>query len=165
MCLIFTLLSSSSLFGAQQKNNEGIAFKHLTKKIQQKGFCELKYNPEKSAALVSVDCGSVVYISFKTRKVFPIVNNLPNVFITWLSNDIAHIQSPCGTGCSNSIIFAAPGTILTCPVHEYRIKNINENEPPDYYNNTPLSINVKKRVYTCYGENNKIRSYSLKASK
>ncbi len=161
MCPIFILLGSNNLLGAQQKNNQNRLFERLSEKIQQKKYCAMEVNPSKSAALVSVDCGSVDYINFKTKQVYVIASGLPNLFITWLSNDIAHIQSPCGTGCSNSMIFAAPKTVLTCPIHEYRIKNLNENEPPDYYNNTPLLINPKKRVYACYNEKNEVHTYSL----
>ena len=155
------MLSSNKIFAHEQKNNKNISFEKLNQKIQKKDVCEIEYNPSKTAAIVNIDCGSAYYINFKTQKIYTIVDHAPNVFPTWISDNIAHIESPCGTGCSKSIIFVAPAITVSCATHEYRIKNINQNEPPDYYNNTPLLIDPKKGLYVCYDEDNNIQVFPL----
>jgi len=74
----------------------------------------------------------------------------------WKSNTIVYIKGSCGTGCSQSVIFMAPSTNIVCPIHEYRIENLNPDEPPDFYNNDPLIIEPHKKMYVCYAEDNVI---------
>jgi hypothetical protein len=159
--LIFILLNSNEIFAYEQKNDPNISFEKLNLKIQKNDICEIKYNPSKTAAIVNIDCGSACYVNFKTQQTYTIVDHSPNIFTTWVSDSIAHIESPCGTGCSKSIIFVAPATIVLCATHEYRIKNLSQNEPPDYYNNTPLMIDPKKGIYVCYDEENNIQVFPL----
>lgn len=159
--LIFILLSSNEIFAYENKNDQSISFKNLNQKIQKNDICEIKYNSSKTAAIVNIDCGSAYYINFKTQQTYTIIDHAPNIFPAWVSDNIAHIESPCGTGCSKSIIFVAPATTVSCATHEYRIKNINQDEPPDYYNNTPLLIDPKKGLYVCYDEDNNIQVFPL----
>lgn len=161
MCLIFTLLSSNKIFANEQQNYHGISFEVLNQKIQKKDICEIEYNPSKTAAIVNIDCGSAYYINFKSQQTYSIIGHAPNVFPTWVSDTIAHLETPCGTGCSKSLIFIAPATTVSCSTHEYRIKNTNQNEPPDYYNNTPLLIDPKKGIYACYDDENNIQVFPL----
>lgn len=44
-------------------------------------------------------------------------------------------------------------------MHEYRIKNFSPDEPPDYYNNTPLLIDPQRKLYVCYDEENHIQVF------
>jgi len=152
------LLSSNKIFAYEYQN---ISFEKLNQKIQKNDICEIKYNPSKNAAIVNIDCGSAYYINFKTQQTYTIIDHAPNIFPTWVSDTIAHIQSPCGTGCSKSIIFVEPAITVSCATHEYRIKNINHNVPPDYYNNAPLLIDPKKGIYVCYDEDNNIQVFPL----
>lgn len=161
MCLIFILLSSNEIFAYEQNNSQNVSFEKLKEKIKADKICEIKYNPSKTAAIVNINCGSAYYINFKTQQIYAIIANSPNVFPTWISDTIAHIESPCGTGCSKSVIFIAPAIIVSCPMHEYRIKNLSQDEPPDYYNNTPLLIDSKKKLYVCYDEDNNIQVLPL----
>lgn len=107
MCLIFILLSSNEIFAYELKNNQNVSFEKLKEKIKANKICEIKYNSSKTAAIVNINCGSAYYINFKTHQTYTIIANLPNVFPTWMSDTVAHIESPCGTGCSKSIIFIA----------------------------------------------------------
>jgi hypothetical protein len=161
MCLIFISLNLNKCFACSTQSRQSISFKDISKKIQKNDICEIKYNLSKTAAIVNVDCGSAYYINFKTQQTYTIVNHWPNVFPTWISDTIAHIEGPCGTGCSKSIIFAAPATAVSCATHEYRIKNLVKNEPPDFYNNRPLLIDPKKRIYVCYDDENNIQVFPL----
>ncbi|HLB41235.1 MAG TPA: hypothetical protein VJN02_00020 [Gammaproteobacteria bacterium] len=161
VCLIFILLNLNESFAYSTQSKPSISFAELNKKIQKKDICEIKYNPSKTAAIVNVDCGSAYYINFKTQQTYMIINHWPNVFPAWISDTIAHIEGPCGTGCSKSIIFVAPATMVSCATHEYRVKNLTENEPPDFYNNRPLLIDPKKEIYVCYDDENNIQVFPL----
>ena len=110
---------------------------------------------------MSPDCGSAIYINFTTKSIYTIVDHWPNVGTKWLSETVAHVAGPCGTGCAQSIIFVAPATVVSCATHEYRIKNLSENLPPDFYNNTPLLIDPKRGIYVCYDDTNKIQVFPL----
>ena len=130
--------------------------------IHKKETCGVKYNPEKTAAIVNIDCGSAIYINFTTKQTYKIIDHWPNVFSPiWLNDTIARIDGPCGTGCSKSVIFIAPSTVVSCAEHEYRIENLDWNDPPDFRNNTPLLIDVKKGIYVCYDEANNIQAFPL----
>lgn len=144
-------------------NNNCFAFSFdaIKNKIQKKDICEIDYNPSKTAAIVNIDCGSAIYINFKTKTIQNIVKHWPNIFVNWKSEDIAYLRGPCGTGCSQSIIFIAPSTNITCPMHEYRIESLNLDEPPDFYNNNPLIIEPNKKIYVCYAENNVIQVFKM----
>ncbi|MHB1947599.1 MAG: hypothetical protein ACYCQI_05750 [Gammaproteobacteria bacterium] len=138
-----------------------ISFNDIQSKIMKKHICEIDYNPSKTAAIVNLDCGSAVYINFKTKNVHNIVNHWSNIFVTWKSDSIAHLKGPCGTGCSQSIIFIAPTTSIICPIHEYRIESVSQDEPPDFYNNDPLLIEPQKKIYVCYAEDNVIQVFHM----
>lgn len=152
-------LNESAAHPAPDMKN--ISFSELNKKIQQKLICEINYNPSKTAAIVSIDCGSAYYINFKTHQTYQIIEHWPNVFPKWVSETIAHLEGPCGTSCSKSLIFVAPATVIACATHEYRIKNLLQTEPPDFYNNRPLLIDPKKRIYVCYDDENNIQVFPL----
>lgn len=152
--LIFILLNLNNTCFA-------LTFKDIQEKIQKKDICQINYNPSKSAAIVNIDCGSAIYINFKTRQTHAIIHHWPNIFPEWLTDNIATITGPCGTGCSQSIIFMAPSTQISCPVHEYRIKNLSQNEPPDFYNNNPLLIDPHKQIYACYNKQNSIQIFRM----
>ncbi len=160
-CLIFILLNLNESFAHSSQKHSDISFAELNNKVQKSDICEIKYNPSKTAAIVNVDCGSAQYINFKTHQTYAIINHWPNVFPVWISNTIAHIEGPCGTGCSKSIIFVAPATTISCATHEYRIKKLVKNEPPDFYNNRPLLIDPKKGIYICYDDENNIQVFPL----
>lgn len=155
------MLSSNEIYAFEKQSNQNIPFEKLNKMIQKKDICEIKYNPSKTAAIVNIDCGSAYYINFETSQTYTIIDHWPNVFPTWVSDTVAHIEGPCGTGCSKSIIFVAPAIVISCTMHEYRIKNLSQNEPPDYYNNTPLLIDPEKELYVCYDEENNIQVFPL----
>lgn len=152
---------SNESFAKSTDGNHQISFDKLLKKIQKNDICEIRYNPSKTAAIVNTDCGSAIYINFEKKQTYTIIDHWPNIFPFWINNRIAHIEGPCGTGCSQSVIFVAPTTVISCAIHEYRIENLNPNEPPDYYNNTPLLIDPKKGIYVCYNEKGKIRIFPL----
>lgn len=160
-CLIFILLNLNEGFASSIQSKPSASFAELNKKIQEKDICEIKYNPSKTAAIVNIDCGSAHYINFKTQQTYTIINHWPNVFLAWISDTIAHIEGPCGTGCSKSIIFIAPETVVSCATHEYRMKSLNKNAPPDFYNNRPLLIDPKKEIYVCYDDENNIQVFPL----
>ena len=159
--LIFISLSLNESFAYSTQSKLSISFSELSKKIQKKDICEIKYNPSKTAAIVNIDCGSAYYINFKTQQTYTIVDHWPNIFPSWISDTVAHVEGPCGTGCSKSIIFVAPATVVSCATHEYRIKNLIQNEPPDFYNNRPLLIDPKKGIYVCYDDENNIQIFPL----
>jgi hypothetical protein len=139
----------------------GYSFKKIHEKILKNDICQIDYNPSKTAAIVNIDCGSAFYVNFKTQTVRRLVKHWPNVFPTWVSDDIANIQGPCGTGCSQSIIFVAPTTSIACPIHEYRIESLSQDEPPDFYNNDPLLIEPHKKIYVCYDETDVIHIFRM----
>lgn len=147
--------------GHTRKSVNRYSFAELTKKIKKNDLCEIQYNPSKSSAIVNLDCGSATYINFKTKQTYTIIDHWPNIFATWINDTIAHIEGPCGTGCSKSVIFVTPQTIVSCADHEYRIKNLLQNEPPDFYNNRPLLIDPKKNIYVCYDGENNIQVFPL----
>lgn len=133
----------------------------IHEKILKKDICQIDYNSSKTAAIVNIDCGSAYYVNFKTQTVHRIIKHWPNVFPTWVSDNIANINGPCGTGCSQSIIFVAPSTSIVCPIHEYRIESLSHDEPPDFYNNVPLLIDPHKKNYVCYGETDVIHIFHM----
>ncbi|MDR3491718.1 MAG: hypothetical protein P4M12_06700 [Gammaproteobacteria bacterium] len=150
----FTLLSlNESCFAS--------SFRDIQDRIQKKDICEIDYSPSKKAAIVNIDCGSAIYVNFKNKKIQNIIKHWPNVFVTWKSENIAHLRGPCGTGCEQSIIFIVPSTKIVCPTHEYRIESLNPNEPPDFYNNDPLLIDPYKKIYVCYAEDNVIQVFQM----
>lgn len=137
------------------------SFEEIHKKILEKDICQIDYNPSKTAAIVNVDCGSALYVNFKAQTVHRVVKHWPNIFPSWESDSIVKIKGPCGTGCSQSIIFMAPATRIVCPVHEYRIKNLSQYEPPDFYSNEPLLIDAYKKIYVCYAEADIIQVFRM----
>jgi len=139
----------------------GHSFDGIQEKIHKKTICRINYNFSKTAAIVNPSCGSAVYINFKTKQTKVIIKDWPDVFAMWKTNDIAHLKGSCGTGCSQSIIFMAPTTSISCPIHEYRFENLSENEPPDFYNNDPLFIEPHKKTYACYAEENVIQIFQM----
>lgn len=103
----------------------GFSFKEIHKKILKNDICQIDYNPSKTAAIVNTDCGSAFYVNFKTQTIHQIIQHWSNIFPAWKSDNIVNIEGPCGTGCSQSIIFIAPATNIVCPVHEYRIEHLS----------------------------------------
>jgi hypothetical protein len=163
---VFFIFISLSLINdcyakSQQSKGES-SFNELAKKIHNHTACGIEYNPSKTAAITNIDCGSAIYINFKTKQTFTITNHRPGfIFPAWVSNNIVTLESSCGTGCAKDIIFVAPKTIISCADHEYRIENLLKNEPPDFYNNRPLLVDPKKEIYICYDEGNNIRVLPL----
>jgi hypothetical protein len=137
------------------------SFNEIQDKIQKKTICEITYNFSKTAAIVNADCGSAIYINFKTKKIQNIIKHWPNVFANWKTDNIIYLQGSCGTGCSQSVIFMAPFTKIVCPVHEYRIESLSQDEPPDFYNNDPLLIEPDKKIYVCYAEGDVIQVFQM----
>lgn len=152
--LIFILLNLNEVCYAT-------SFKTIQDKIKKNDICEIDYNSFRTAAIVNIDCGSAIYINFKTKQTYTIVKHWPNVWSRWLTENLAHITGPCGTGCSQSIIFVAPATIISCPIHGYRITSLSPDEFPDFYNNNPLLIEPNKRIYVCYSSRNDIQVFKL----
>jgi hypothetical protein len=70
---------------------------------------------------------------------------------------VARLETSCGTGCANSLVFIAPNRTIACPMHGYRIQKLDPHTPPDYYDNKPLLIDPKRGLYVCYDENNAIQ--------
>lgn len=138
-------------------------FYKLIKKIHSHAICGIEYNSNKSAAIINDDCSSAIYINFHTKQTFTIAKNkLPNhIFPTWISNTIATVESSCGTGCANVIIFVAPSIALACSDYQYRIESLDDHEPPDYYNNRPLLIDPKRKLYVCYDNEENIQIFPL----
>ncbi len=160
--LAFILLSwISSCYAQAQSSNS--TFDKLVTKIHSHTVCGIKYNPSKTAAIVDEDCRSAVYINFKTQQTYAILDNKLAYHIspTWINNSIATIETSCGTGCVNVVIFVSPATVVSCADHEYRIKFLNEHVPPDYYHNRPLLIDPKKGIYVCYDEDKNIQVFPL----
>ncbi len=142
--------------------NENISYHHLVQQIQRGQNFGIQYNSPRSAAIVELLNGIVVYIDFNTRKTYTISNDWPGLVAgVWLDDHIAHIQGSCGTGCARSAIFIAPSTVLSCAYHQYRIASLNPNEPPDFQHNRPLLIDVKKGIYVCYNEEDNIQVFPL----
>lgn len=81
------------------------------------------------------------------------------IFIKWLSDTVATLETSCGTGCTKALIFIAPHITVACATHEYRIENLDPHMPPDYYHNIPLLVDLKRHIYVCYDENNTIQVY------
>jgi len=158
--LIFiSLYSKDDCFAQLQQHN---LFNKLVNSINKKETCGVKYNPTKTAAIVNIDCGSAIYINFITKQTYTIIDHWPNVFSPlWLNNTTAKINGPCGTGCSKSVIFVAPSTVVSCTEHEYRIESLDDHYPPDFRHNTPLLIDVKKGIYVCYDETDNIQVFPL----
>lgn len=164
MFLTFILLNwLGSCYAESQTNPSLSVFSKLIKKINTHTLCGIKYNPSKTAAIVNDDCRSAIYINFKTKKTYTISDNkLANhISPTWLNDTIATVEDSCGTGCANVVIFVAPAMAFACPVHEYRIEFLKKNEPPDYYNNRPLLIDPKRKIYVCYDDENNIQVFPL----
>lgn len=158
MLLIFISLNLTD----QCYANDDIAYPNLIKKIQGGQTFGVQYNSLKSAAIVDLLNGIVIYINFNTKKTYTISNDWPGlVTATWLNEHIAHIQGSCGAGCAKSIIFVAPSTSISCSTHEFRIKNLNPNYPPDFQSNKPLLIDIKKGIYVCYDDENNIQVFPL----
>jgi hypothetical protein len=121
-----------------------------------------EYNPSKTAAIVFPELGPPVYINFKTKKTYRVVEEWPGIqAVGWLNDSVVHITGSCGSGCGRSVIFVSPSTVLSCAIHEYRIESLNPNYPPDFRHNTPLLIDVKRGIYVCYNENNNIQIFPL----
>lgn len=137
-------------------------YHQVIKQIHEHNTYGIQYNPSKSAAIVKTLNGMSVYINFKTKNVYTIINSWPGLtYATWLNDSIAHIQGSCGTGCAKSIIFVAPSTVISCSTHEYRIKSLNPHYPPDFQHNRPLLVDIKKGVYVCYDEADNIQVFPL----
>ncbi|MCX7115390.1 MAG: hypothetical protein NTW08_05745 [Gammaproteobacteria bacterium] len=123
-------------------------------------MCDLYYNPSKTAAIASITCNTATYINFKTKQTYQVMSHQPGlIFTKWLSDSVANVETSCGTGCTNSLIFIAPNITVACSTHEYRIENLDPHMPPDYYHNTPLLIDPKRDIYVCYDENGAIQTY------
>jgi hypothetical protein len=139
----------------------GYSFDDVRDKIKKKSVYHIEYNSSKTAAIVNIDSGSATYVNFKTRRVTNILKNWPTVSEIWKTNNIAYLRGSCGTGCAQSIIFISPKTSIVCPVHEYRIENLSQDEPPDFYNNDPLVIDTNKKMYVCYDETDVIHVFRM----
>jgi hypothetical protein len=165
-CQVFFIFISLNLinncYAHAQQNKTSDLFNELAKKIRNHTVCGIEYNPSKTAAIANIDCGSAIYINFKTKQTYTITDHRPGlVFPTWVNNTIVTVESSCGTGCAKDIIFVAPSTVISCADHEYRIKNLIKTEPPDFYNNRPLLIDPKKEIYVCYDDKNNIQVLPL----
>lgn len=146
--------------------NKGFAadktdFYNLQRLISNKNHCGVTYSPSKKQAIINPTCGSATYINFVTKQTYPIIPHWPNIAQKWLNETIAYISGPCGTGCSKIVIFVAPKTVLSCATHEYRINNLDPHEPPDYYHNRPLLIDLQKGLYVCYDDEDNIQVFPL----
>jgi len=137
------------------------SFADIQEKIRTKSICQIDYNFSKTAAIVNSDCGSAIYINFKTKQTKTIVTGWPNAYPVWKTDTLVHIKGSCETGCSQSIIFLAPATSIVCPTHEFRFESLNLDEPPDFYNNNPLLIEPYKKIYVCYAEDNVIQVFRM----
>ncbi len=157
MCLNFILYVLPNKCFAIDK----IDFTSLQRLINSKNHCGITYSPSKKAAVINPTCGSAVYINFATKHIYPIINNWPNIAQEWMSETVARVTGPCGTGCAKAVIFVAPATVVSCATHEYRITSLDPHEPPDYYNNRPLLIDTKKGIYVCYDDENNIQVLPL----
>ena len=120
----------------------------------------MQYNSSKSAALVNIDCGSAYYINFKTRLTHTVVNNWPSVFFSWRNDEVAEVVSSCGTGCTQAVIFVAPASVVSCNSHDFRIKDM-QKEDPNLSSNRPLLIDPLRKIYICYDNNDNIQVYPL----
>jgi len=159
MCLIFTLLSSKTeVFAASHLSQKIISFNQLQRLIKSHQICEIQYNASKTAALVNVDCGSAHYLNFKNKKTHTIVEHWPSVFFTWISDGVAEVESSCGTGCTQAVIFIAPAIVISCASHDFRVKGLGKQEP-SITSNRPLLIDAKKAIYICYDGNNNIQVF------
>jgi len=156
--LAFILLNLISKCYADGNNS----YHHLMQQIQRGQNFGIQYNSPRSAAIVELLNGIIVYINFNTKKTYTISNDWPGlVTAVWLNDHIAHIQGSCGTGCAKSIIFVSPSTAISCSTHEYRIKSLNPNYPPDFQHNRPLLIDIKKGIYVCYDDERNIQVFPL----
>ena len=165
-CQIFLIFISLSLsdncFALAPENKNITSFDKLISAINKKAICGIKYNPSKTAIIVNVDCGSAIYMNLIAKKTYTVIDHWPNVFTPiWLNDTTAKIKGPCGTGCSKSVIFVAPSTVVSCAEHEYRINNLDWHDPPDFSSNSPLLVDVKKGIYVCYDEANNIQVFPL----
>ncbi len=163
MFLIFILLNWPGSCYAQSQKNIQSQFERLVRKINTHTLCEINYNPSKTAAIVNDDCRSAIYINFKTKKTYTIANKKPayHIFAKWINDSIVTVEDSCGTGCANVVVFVAPSVVFACPVHEFRIKSLNMHEPPDYYHNRPLLIDVYRKIVVCYDDANNIQVFPL----
>lgn len=156
MCLVFTLLNWINNSYADEP------YTLFADAIKHNNISELNYNPSKTAAIGSLKGDDAVYIHFKTQSIYSIMPHQPGLIaVKWFNNTVATVETSCGTGCTKSLIFIAPDTIISCATHEYRIDNLDPHQPPDYYNNIPLFIDPDRGVYICYDENNLIQTYSF----
>lgn len=161
--LIFTLLSWIISFNSHAQTALNQQFENLIKNIADHSYCDIKYNPSKTAAIVNQDCISTTYINFKTKKTVSLGKlSLKNhILVNWVDDNIATIENSCGTGCAKVTIFVAPATTVACADYEYRMHFLNKNEPPDYYHNRPLLIDPKRKIYVCYNDEKNIQIYPL----
>src|SRR3990167_2309884 len=117
------------------------SFNEIYKKVNKNEIYEIEYNHSKTAAIIKPDRGgSVLYVNFKTRQMKNILGDWINPGISWKSDDIALIRGSCGTGCAQSVMFIAPSTTISCPVHEFRFESLTSDMPPDFYNNNFLLL-------------------------
>ena len=138
------------------------SFSEIYKKVNKNEIYEIEYNHSKTAAIIKPDRGgSVLYVNFKTRQMKNILGDWINPGISWKSDDIALIRGSCGTGCAQSVMFIAPSTTISCPVHEFRFESLTSDMPPDFYNNNFLLIDVDKKIYICYAEENIIQIFGM----
>ncbi len=45
--------------------------------------------------------------------------------------------------------------------HEFRFESLNEEYPPDFYNNNFLLVDARKKIYICYAEENVIQIFNM----
>lgn len=164
MFLIFILSNLINQCYAGSDQTIDISYNTLIKKIHthEIGIYRSEYNPSKTAAIVFPELGPPVYINFKTKQTYRIVDEWPGIkAVGWLNDSTVHITGSCGTGCGRSVIFIAPSTVLSCAYHQYRIESLNPIEPPDFQHNRPLLIDVKKGIYICYDNEDNIQVFPL----
>ncbi len=162
--LIFILSSWINRSFARPDQSIDISYNTLIKKIHTReiGIYRSEYNPSKTAAIIFPELGPPVYINFKTKQTYRIVDEWPGIqAVGWLNDSTVHIVGSCGTGCGRSVIFIAPSTVVSCSTHEYRIEELNPHYPPDFRHNRPLLIDVKKGIYVCYDNVNNIQVFPL----
>lgn len=156
MFLAFTLLNWINNVYADEH------YTQFSNAILQHQISELHYNPSKTAAIGSLKGDDAVYINPKTKNTYRIMPHQPGLIaVRWFNNNVATVETSCGSGCTKSLIFIAPNITIACATHEYRIKNLDPHVPPDYYNNIPLFIDPEHGIYICYDENNLIQTYSF----
>ena len=158
--LIFTsLIWVNVSFASDQEVIKDFSFGTINKKIKTAQVSDVDYNPSKTAAIVNLDGGSAVYIDFKHKRTFKIVDHWPAAAAEWLDDDVAEVDGPCGTACGQRRLFIAPDIIVSCDEH-----SVDLDDPDVYRSNHPVFVDTKRKVYGCYDSEGRIQIYSFPIS-